>query len=214
MMRLSFPRVTWLAALALSWSVAGAAAAESVEDAASGSHASAPASLLDLEAKRLAGPVEPLDRYRGQVLLIVNTASRCGYTPQYDGLQSVYDRYRERGFSVLGFPSNDFGNQEPGADREIGAFCRSNYGVEFPMYSKVKVRGDEAHPVYVYLTSLPKPIGGPVQWNFQKYLVDRDGTVVARFSAGTRPSDPKLLARIENLLDAPAPSERTAHVGR
>ena len=111
-----------------------------------------------------------------------------------------YDRYHERGFTVLGFPSNDFGNQEPGSAEEIGRFCQANYGVEFPMFSKVRVRGDDAHPVYRYLTSRPEPIGGPVKWNFQKYLVDRSGNVVARFDSGVTPSDPALTSRIEQLL--------------
>lgn len=158
------------------------------------------ASLLDLEARRLAGEVESLDRYRGQVLLIVNTASRCGYTRQYAGLESLYERYREQGFSVLGFPSNDFGGQEPGSDAEIGAFCKKNYGVEFPMFSKVKVQGDEAHPVYAYLTSRPAPVGGPVRWNFQKYLVDRSGKVVASYPSSVAPEDPALQGAIEKLL--------------
>ncbi|MBW2495078.1 MAG: glutathione peroxidase [Deltaproteobacteria bacterium] len=156
--------------------------------------------LLDLKAKRLGGAEEPLSRYRGEVLLIVNTASECGYTPQYAGLQSLYERYRDKKFSVLGFPSNDFGKQEPGDDRQIGAFCKMNYGVEFPMFSKVVVVGADAHPVYAYLTSLPKPIGGPVEWNFQKYLVDRDGKVVARFESDTKPEDPTIVSAIERLL--------------
>jgi len=159
--------------------------------------------LLDLSAKRLGGPEESLSRYRGEVLLIVNTASECGYTPQYAGLQSLYERYRERKFSVLGFPSNDFGKQEPGDDRQIGAFCKMNYGVEFPMFSKVVVVGADAHPVYAYLTSLPKPIGGPVEWNFQKYLVDREGNVVARFESDTKPEDPALVSAIDRLLAEP-----------
>jgi len=134
------------------------------------------------------------------VLLIVNTASRCGNTPQYDGLQNLYERYRGHGFDVLGFPSNDFGRQEPGTDAQIGAFCRANYGVEFPMFSKVNVKGPDAHPVYAYLTSLPEPIGGPVQWNFQKYLVDRKGVVVARYAPGVQPDDADLVGEIERLL--------------
>ncbi len=161
--------------------------------------------LLDLSARRLAGSEEALASYRGEVLLIVNTASECGYTPQYTGLQALYERYRDKKFSVLGFPSNDFGKQEPGDDRQIGAFCKSNYGVTFPMFSKVRVLGDDAHPVYAYLTSLPKPIGGPVEWNFQKYLVDRNGKVVARFEADTEPDDPALVSAIDRLLAAPAP---------
>jgi glutathione peroxidase len=159
--------------------------------------------LLDLSARRLAGSEEPLSRYRGEVLLIVNTASECGYTPQYAGLQTLYERYRKNKFNVLGFPSNDFGEQEPGDDRQIGAFCKSNYGVEFPMFSKIRVLGTNAHPVYAYLTSLPKPIGGPVEWNFQKYLVDRNGNVVARFESETEPNDPALVAAVERLLSEP-----------
>jgi glutathione peroxidase len=170
-------------------------------------------SLLELEARRLNGGLEPLESYRGQVFLVVNTASRCGYTPQYEGLQALYDRYREQGFSVLGFPSNDFAGQEPGSDREIGAFCRSNYGVEFPMFSKVRVKGDEAHPVYAYLTSLPEPVGGPVKWNFQKYLVDRSGNVVARYESRVKPEDPGLIREIERLLAEPRPAPATAALG-
>ena len=161
--------------------------------------------LLDLSAKRLGGPEESLSRYRGEVLLIVNTASECGYTPQYAGLQSLYERYRDKKFSVLGFPSNDFGKQEPGDDRQIGAFCKMNYGVEFPMFSKVVVVGADAHPIYAYLTSLPKPIGGPVEWNFQKYLVDRKGNVVARFESDTKPEDPAIVSAIDRLLAEPEP---------
>jgi glutathione peroxidase len=181
---------------------------ESVASEGDAAEAGAPGSLLDLEARRLGGDAESLSRYRGQVLLVVNTASRCGYTPQYEGLQALYQRYESQGFSVLGFPSNEFGNQEPGSDREIGAFCQANYGVTFPMFSKVRVRGDGAHPVYAYLTSLPTPIGGAVQWNFQKYLVDRSGRVVARYASGVRPEDPKLVADIERLLAALRPGAR------
>jgi glutathione peroxidase len=169
--------------------------------------------LLDLSARRLAGSEEPLSHYRGDVLLIVNTASECGYTPQYAGLQTLYERYRKKEFNVLGFPSNDFGKQEPGDDRQIGAFCKSNYGVEFPMFSKVRVLGADAHPVYAYLTSLPKPIGGPVEWNFQKYLVDRNGNVVARFESDTEPDDPALVAAVERLLSEPAPAKESEPTG-
>jgi glutathione peroxidase len=159
-------------------------------------------SVLDLDARKLGGDVESLTRYRGQVLLIVNTASRCAYTPQYEGLQNLYARYRERGFSVLGFPSNDFGKQEPGNDSEIASFCGSTYGVEFPMFSKIRVRGDDIHPVYRYLTALPAPIGGAVQWNFQKYLIDRRGNVIARYAPSVRPEHPDLVAEIERLLSS------------
>jgi glutathione peroxidase len=156
--------------------------------------------LFDLEAARLSGNVESLGDYRGEVLLVVNTASECGYTPQYEGLESLYEKYRGQGFSVLGFPSNDFGGQEPGTDPEIGAFCKRNYGVEFPMFSKVKVNGKDQHPVYAFLTSRPQPVGGPVRWNFEKYLVDRSGQVVSRFPSNTKPMSSQMVAAIEELL--------------
>jgi len=191
-------------ALALSLALPAAAASEEPE----------PSSVYAFEAKRLDGKVESLGAYRGEVLLIVNTASRCGYTGQYAGLEALYERYRDRGFSVLGFPSNDFGNQEPGSEREIGAFCKANYGVEFPMFSKVVTKGDGAHPVYRYLRSLPEPVGGPVRWNFQKYLVDRNGQVVARFESAVEPEDPKLVAELERLLAAPRPGDTTAALPR
>ena len=158
-------------------------------------------SIHQFDARRLSGQEESLGEYRGEVLLIVNTASQCGYTPQYDGLQELHSRYGARGFSVLGFPSNDFGAQEPGTNAEIGAFCKRNYGVNFPMFSKIKVRGEGQHPLYAYLTSLPEPLGGPVKWNFQKYLVDGSGQVVARYYSATEPLSPELIASIEGLLE-------------
>lgn len=196
--------VLLLAALILPIATAGAVLAE-----AEGSRKEKPASLLELEARRLDGASERLARYRGQVLLIVNTASRCGYTPQYEGLQKLYASYGDEGFSVLGFPSNDFGGQEPGSAAEIKAFCRSNYGVEFPMFSKVRVVGSDPSPVYAYLTSLPEPLGGPVAWNFQKYLVDRSGRVVARYAPGVEPEDAKLVAEIERLIAEAPPGSRS-----
>jgi len=171
--------------------------------------ASAPApadSLYAFEARRLGGDVEPLALYRGKVLLIVNTASRCGNTPQYEGLQSLYEARRDQGLVVLGFPSNDFAGQEPGTDRQIGEFCKQNYGVEFPMFSKVHVKGPEAHPVYTFLTSQPAPVGGPVDWNFQKYLVDRSGRVVMRFDPRVQPESKEIVAAIDRLLAEPAPA--------
>ena len=136
----------------------------------------------------------------------MNTASRCGYTPQYEGLEALYEKYRGQGFSVLGFPSNDFGAQEPGSDSEIGAFCKRNYGVEFPMFSKVKVNGEGQHALYAYLTSLPEPIGGPVRWNFQKYLVDRTGRVVSSFPSAVKPTSKEIVGPLEALLAAEAPT--------
>jgi glutathione peroxidase len=197
------------ATLALLLALPGAALAEPADEERGETN-----SLLRLEARRLRGGTESLERYRGQVLLVVNTASRCGYTPQYEGLQALYDRYRSQGFSVLGFPSNDFGGQEPGSDPEIGAFCRSNYGVEFPMFSKVRVTGPDVHPVYAYLTSLPEPIGGEVQWNFQKYLVDRNGKVVARYASRVTPQDPALVGEVKRLLAEPRPESPRAELAR
>ena len=168
----------------------------------------------EFEFTSIEGASLPMETFKGKTVLVVNTASRCGFTHQYADLQSVWERYRERGLVVLGVPSNDFGGQEPGNDRQIGAFCRANYGVEFPMFSKVRVGGDDAHPVYAYLTSLPEPIGGPVQWNFQKYLVDRSGAVVARFDSRVRPDAPELVAEIERLLAEPRPGSESAGLSR
>ena len=153
---------------------------------------------LDVQARPLtARAAESLcARYAGQVLLVVNTASQCGFTPQYDGLEALYQRYRGRGLVVLGFPSNDFA-QEPGQEQEIAGFCRLNYGVNFPMYEKIHVTGTQAHPFYQRLAA---QAGGYPEWNFYKYLLDRKGQVVARFPSQTRPDDPALIAAIEKLL--------------
>jgi glutathione peroxidase len=150
--------------------------------------------------KRLDGSEQSLADYRGKVLLLVNVASRCGYTPQYRGLQDLYARYQGRGLEVLGFPANNFGAQEPGSDEQIRQFCDQNYGVTFPMFSKISVKGADKHPLYAELTSLPAPIGGEVQWNFQKYLVDREGNVVGRFDSDVEPDDPSLVSKIEAAL--------------
>lgn len=157
--------------------------------------------MLDYTVARIDGRQENLaEAYGGKVALIVNVASRCGNTPQYAALQAIYERYQPRGFEILGFPANDFGGQEPGANAEIAEFCDSRFGVTFPMFEKIAVTGDEKHPLYQQLTSLPEPIGGDVQWNFQKFLVDRDGEVVARFSPRTPPDAPEVTEAIEKLL--------------
>jgi glutathione peroxidase len=135
-------------------------------------------------------------------MLIVNTASKCGYTPQYEGLQKLFERYGDRGLVVIGFPSNDFGNQEPGTAAEIGAFCKRNYGVTFPMMAKVHTKGPDQAPVYRSLTTeTTEGIRGEVKWNFTKFLVDRDGRVVARFEPGVKPLDDQITSAIEALLD-------------
>jgi len=165
-----------------------------------GATAKPEAFVLDFSLKRIDGSAQDLGEYRGQVLLLVNVASKCGLTPQYEGLESLYEKYRDRGFAVLGFPSNDFAGQEPGSEAEIADFCRSTYGVKFPMFSKITVKGDGKHPLYQKLTGLPAPIGGEVQWNFQKYLVDRRGEVVAKFDPRTAPDDAGLVKKLEELL--------------
>jgi len=165
-----------------------------------GAAANPEAFVLDYTLKRIDGSAQDLGDYRGQVLLLVNVASKCGLTPQYEGLEALYEKYRDQGFAVLGFPSNDFAGQEPGSEAQIADFCRSTYGVKFPMFSKITVKGDSKHPLYEKLSGLPAPLGGEVQWNFQKYLVDRRGEVVAKFDPRTTPDDPALVEKLEALL--------------
>ncbi|WP_038213172.1 glutathione peroxidase [Xenophilus azovorans] len=159
-------------------------------------------SIYDFEVRQIDGEQVPLARFKGQVLLIVNTASHCGFTPQFGGLEDLYERYRERGFAVLGFPSNQFGNQDPGSNDEIGAFCQKNYGVSFPMMSKIEVNGPGADPLYRWLVKeKPGLLGSTaIKWNFTKFLVGRDGAVIRRYA----PLDaPATLARdIEAALEA------------
>jgi len=165
---------------------------------------SAPLGPLDFMLNRLDGKEQALADYRGRVVLVVNVASKCGLTKQYEALEGLYEEYGDRGFVVLGFPANDFRGQEPGTNEEIADVCRATYGVKFPMFEKIHVKGPDQHPLYAYLTGLPEPIGGPVAWNFQKYLVDRNGEVVARFEPEVTPRDPAVVARIEALLTASA----------
>jgi len=141
-----------------------------------------------------------LDDYRGKVVMIVNVASKCGLTPQYDGLQSLYEAHKDEGFVVLGFPANNFMGQEPGTNLEIKRFCTGEYNVTFPMFAKISVKGEDKHPLYHKLTGQPEPVGGSVGWNFQKYLVDRNGDVVAMFGPRTKPDDEKLTAKLDELL--------------
>ncbi|WP_438004975.1 glutathione peroxidase [Sorangium sp. So ce321] len=155
-------------------------------------------SLHDFTVKTIDGQDRSLGDYRGKVLLVVNTASECGYTPQYAGLEALHDRLEDRGFSVLGFPSNDFGAQEPGTDAEIASFCSTKYGVSFPMFSKIPVKGGSKHPLYAFLTqSAP---AGEVKWNFTKFLIGKDGSVIARFESSVTPDDPKLTQAIDKAL--------------
>lgn len=154
--------------------------------------------ITDMTVRAADGTTISLDQWRGKVLLIVNTASKCGFTPQFEGLQTLQDSYSAKGFTVLGFPSDQF-NQELDADDEIGSFCQKNYGVSFPMFSKVKVNGDDAHPVYRWLRSEKKGLtGGKIRWNFTKYLVGRDGKVLSRYAPTTKPE--KIAGDIEKAL--------------
>jgi glutathione peroxidase len=157
-------------------------------------------SVYDFTVKTIRGEEQSLADYKGKVLLIVNTASKCGFTPQYKELQELYEQYRDRGFVVLGFPCNQFGHQEPGAEEEIEQFCQVNYGVTFPMFAKVDVNGENAHPLFQYLKEKAPGVLGTkaIKWNFTKFLVDRNGNVVARFASQTRPSE--LKNEIEELL--------------
>jgi glutathione peroxidase len=157
---------------------------------------------LSHTAKDINGQEVALTKYRGRVVMIVNVASKCGFTPQYAALESVYGKYKDRGFMILGFPSNDFLWQEPGTNEEIKAFCSLKYNVTFDMFAKVSVRGKDASPVYRDLISKKTngPFGGAIKWNFTKFLVARDGAVVARFSPSTKPDDPEVIAAIEKEL--------------
>jgi glutathione peroxidase len=155
--------------------------------------------IYDFTAKSLAGEDVPLKRFEGEVLLIVNTASACGFTPQYKGLEALHRQLAPRGFSVLGFPCNQFGGQEPGDAGQIEQFCRGNYAVSFPMFAKIEVNGGNAHPLYQYLKSeRPGLLGASIKWNFTKFLVDRSGKVVARHAPTVRPES--LTREIEGLL--------------
>jgi glutathione peroxidase len=145
----------------------------------------------DFEAVTLDGQSKPLQAYQGQVSLIVNTASKCGFTPQYAGLEQVYGRFKDRGFVVLGFPCDQFANQEPGSNADIGTFCQVNYGVSFPLFAKIEVNGPNTHPLYGFLKSAARGVLGTtrIKWNFTKFLVDRSGTVLRRYAPTTKPED-------------------------
>ncbi len=157
-------------------------------------------SVYDFSAKNIQGKDLPLSEYRGKVLLIVNVASQCGFTPQYTGLQKLYEQYQPKGLEILGFPCNQFGAQEPGTEAEIKSFCDLNFGVKFPLFSKIDVNGDKAHPLYKYLTKdLPGILGTEgIKWNFTKFLVDREGNPVKRYGSGDKPEG--MQKDIEKLL--------------
>lgn len=148
------------------------------------------------------GTPTSLKAYEGKVLLLVNTASRCGLTPQYEGLEKLYRDFKDEGLVVIGFPANNFMGQEPGTNEEILEFCTGKFEVTFPMAAKISVKGEDAHPLYKQMIALPAPLGGEPGWNFTKFLVDRSGNVVGRFDSRTTPTDPKLIQRVRDLLDA------------
>ncbi len=178
--------------------------------------------LYEITVKTIDGEETTLEKYKGKVLLIVNVASKCGLTPQYEGLERIYEKYRDKGFEILGFPANNFLGQEPGTEQEIKEFCTSKYGVKFSMFAKVSVKGEDQHPLYRYLTEKrpntdvsseefeeklasygqkrEKP--NDILWNFEKFLVNRNGEIVARFSPAITPEDERLTSRIEQELSA------------
>jgi len=159
-------------------------------------------SIHEFTMKSLDGKQVPLANFKGKVMLVVNVASQCGYTYQYEGLQALYMKYKDRGLVLTGFPANNFGAQEPGSDEEIGAFCKSKFGVTFPMFSKISVKGSDKAPLYQFLTDAkanPKT-GGEIQWNFTKFLVDRNGKVIHRFEPAVEPDSKEIEAAVEAAL--------------
>jgi len=159
-------------------------------------------SILDFKMKDIDGKDVKLKKYKGNVLLVVNTASKCGYTPQYEGLESTFEKYKGQGFYVLGFPANNFGGQEPGTEAEIKEFCTSKYKVTFPMFAKISVKGTDQDPLYAYLTSKETnpQFAGDITWNFNKFLIDRKGHVVARFTSKDKPESEAVTQVIEKYL--------------
>jgi glutathione peroxidase len=163
-----------------------------------------PASPLDFTVKTIDGKEQNLSEYKGKVVMIVNVASRCGYTPQYEALEKVYKSYADHGFVILGFPANNFKSQEPGTDEQISTFCKSKYGVTFPMMSKISVAGDDKAPLYKFLTQKETAgeFAGEIGWNFNKFLVDRNGNLIARYNSKTKPDDSQVTGEIDKALDA------------
>jgi glutathione peroxidase len=166
-----------------------------------GATLSAASGIYDFTLPSIDGQPLPLSNFKGKVVLVVNVASRCGFTPQYTALESIYEEYKDQGFVILGFPANNFGAQEPGTNAEIKTFCSSKYNVTFPMYGKVSVKGDDQTPLYHYLTKDANPsLTGDIKWNFTKFLVDRSGHVVNRFEPAIKPDAPEVTSAIEKLL--------------
>jgi glutathione peroxidase len=161
----------------------------------------AASNVYDFTLPSIDGKPMPLADYKGKVVLMVNVASKCGYTPQYTALEALYEKYKDQGFVIVGFPANNFGAQEPGTNAEIKTFCSRTYNVKFPMYAKISVKGDDQTPLYHYLTKdTPAPISGEIKWNFTKFLVDRNGKVVQRFESAVTPDSPEVTSAVEKLL--------------
>ncbi len=161
-------------------------------------------SIYEFTLNDIDGQAVRLDAYKGKVVMIVNVASRCGYTNQYEGLEAIYKKYTDQGFVILGFPANNFMGQEPGTEKEIKEFCSTKYGVTFPMFSKISVTGADQHPLYTFLTSKASnpEFGGDISWNFNKFLLDRGGKVVARFGSKDKPEDAAVVSAIEKFIAA------------
>jgi glutathione peroxidase len=159
-----------------------------------------PGNVHDVSVKDMEGNEISLSEYEGKVLLIVNVASKCGYTPQYEGLQKIYETYSSKGFEILAFPCNDFGKQEPGTNEEIKEFCSSKYNVTFKLFDKIKVLGEDKSPLYEVLTTNEATGTGDIKWNFEKFIIAKDGTIVERFASGVKPESEELTAAIEKEL--------------
>src|SRR5437588_3826341 len=159
-------------------------------------------SIYDINVKDINGKDTSLGAYKGKVLLIVNVASKCGYTPQYKALEAVFEKYKDKGFTVLGFPCNQFGGQEPGTNEEIKQFCSGKYNVTFPLFDKIEVNGANRHPLYVALAGKDSPFPGDIKWNFGKFLIGRDGKIIKRFEPRTAPDAPELVEALEAALAA------------
>lgn len=207
--------IKMLLALAAAFPLAsvGALAQEKAPETPAPAAAPAPATpkeVLTGKLKDIDGAEQDLSQYKGKVVLVVNVASKCGYTHQYAGLETLYQKYKDRGFVVLGFPANDFGGQEPGSSDDIKKVCHSKYKVTFPMFEKISVIGTSRHAVYEAIASAPLPAGEPPKWNFTKYLIDKDGKVVSSFGSRVKPDDASLARSIEDLLGPATPSTPSA----
>jgi glutathione peroxidase len=186
-MKRTFVRLSLMSLVAISVAIGAAMSATSVHE---------------FTMKTIDGKAVPLSQFKGQVMLVVNVASRCGYTPQYEGLEKLYETYKAQGFVIAGFPANNFGAQEPGTDAEIQTFCKSKYSVTFPMFSKISVAGPDKAPLYRFLTdtSAHSLTSGEIQWNFTKFLVDRDGKVIQRFEPDVEPMSRQVISAVETAV--------------